>query len=648
MANAPLKQKPLSAARPLVLPFTIAAAALALRLLYIRQIQNTPLDWGLVTDSSVYERAARDIAAGNFAYSDYAIINPFYPFFAALFYRLFGFHNSILLLVQAVAEAASVLLIYYIAKHEFRAISATIASSAYALYRMAIFYSGIRIATTLEIFLALAFAALLLRLCRGHKTYHFVLPGLLGGILGQARANFFLVFGVVSLWLLLRRRRDSGTKSALTSVASLYAGLAIVLCLLSLRNYSVSGHASPFVNQSGLMFYIGNNPRATGFYTAPAGIPHTPLAAVTASVYLAKRETGRDLTAAEASQYWFTKAMGFIRSHPAHEVRLLAKKLLLFFRKEEAPLNVVYDLAFQDVPLLRLPLVPFGLVAPLALVGVALAVMRRRASFLLIYLFSYVGSVIVFFISGRYRLPVLPVLLIFAGYGAEELGRFAMARHWRALGLSLAALSGFALVSAYDLPFARYTVNPAAHYGNLGATYFNRGFNDKAAGYFRKAIQMDSSYTSAYYTFGLIYEKTRPDSAVALFQKTIALDPLHAKAHLHLGVLLAAGKEPEKAAEYFARTLALDPSSADAHAQLGDLLMDRGLFAQALEHYTRALAVNPKNADAWFNAGAACYGMKSYGQALEFFAGYLRLAPGDSEAVHHVSRIKAMVGKRGN
>ena len=54
---------------------------------------------------------------------------------------------------------------------------------------------------------------------------------------------------------------------------------------------------------------------------------------------------------------------------------------------------------------------------PLALVGMALGGRRRGAAPLILFFLSYAASVILFYNFSRYRMPVVPVVIVFAAAG---------------------------------------------------------------------------------------------------------------------------------------------------------------------------------------------------------------------------------------
>src|SRR5947199_213026 len=111
-----------------------------------------------------------------------------------------------------------------------------------------------------------------------------------------------------------------------------------------------------------------------------------------------------------------------MREHPAFAARAMFCKLVLFWNDFEISDNQDQYLLERDSWVLRLPLLGFGGVAPLALLGVIAAARTRRAVRLLGgFVILYCASVVAFFIFSRYRIQVVPALLPLAAVGAAEL-----------------------------------------------------------------------------------------------------------------------------------------------------------------------------------------------------------------------------------
>ncbi len=150
-------------------------------------------------------------------------------------------------------------------------------------------------------------------------------------------------------------------------------------------------------------FWIGNNPDAIGSYYL------SPYAKVL-----------EDKMKKEGKELWFSDALNFIKNKPDQYLRLLLKKFCLFWSSYELPDNdIVIDKMKEHSSLLRLPIIlTFGIVIPLGIGGIFLSARRWWRKSLLIYfvIIGYMGAVISFFIQSRFRIAIIPFLIIFAGF----------------------------------------------------------------------------------------------------------------------------------------------------------------------------------------------------------------------------------------
>src|SRR5262249_35607708 len=153
----------------------------------------------------------------------------------------------------------------------------------------------------------------------------------------------------------------------------------------------------------------------------------------------------------------------WMRHAPAAAVLLMLKKLVLFLRAEEIPTNINYNFVKEFLPFLS-GTISFGVLFPLSVAGmiaIFLVPARRRDSrslLLLLLVTVYALSVVIFFVGDRYRLPIVPLLAIFAGYGLDFTLRTIRQRKGWVLPLSGAVLA--ALLVNY--PFAAFDYAPNA------------------------------------------------------------------------------------------------------------------------------------------------------------------------------------------
>ena len=331
--------------RPEILLAGIFLLALAIRLLYLSQVIHTPIFHGLVADAEKYDSLALYILKGNLTHKDFIYLNPLYPFFLASIYLTGGHSHFAVVFVQALIDSLSSMLIYFITSTLFNKKVGVIAAFTYALYGIAIFYTGILLAPTLVIFLTLLFIASLIFAEQRGKIFIFFISGILFGLAGLARPNVILFLFLLPLWFFTLLKNRLGTCKSIQGFLLLAAGFSMVLSLTSIRNYSIEKRFSPFSVQGGLNFYIGNNPEATGRLMSHHGISNSPIDQVKTSIHYAEQESGKKLTPSQASRYWLLKGLIFIRDNPFDAISLYMKKFALFWRKEELPLNIDYHLS---------------------------------------------------------------------------------------------------------------------------------------------------------------------------------------------------------------------------------------------------------------------------------------------------------------
>jgi len=177
------------------------------------------------------------------------------------------------------------------------------------------------------------------------------------------------------------------------------------------RNYAVSGEAILISSHGGLNFFIGNNAEADGIYDRVPGITPSIAGQVRDATRVAETAEGRHLSASEVSAYFFQRAWAWIAANPGAALALFARKIALVLNKTNVPLNYSYAFYSRDeTTLLRVLLVGPWMLMPLGLLGLLLVSVRREqpgfwvwASFIPIYGLS----VAAFFVSDRYRMPLL-------------------------------------------------------------------------------------------------------------------------------------------------------------------------------------------------------------------------------------------------
>jgi 4-amino-4-deoxy-L-arabinose transferase-like glycosyltransferase len=484
----------------------VAAAALVLRLthVFLTATQN-PLADRLVLDGATYDAWGRAVAFGGGPIPSRLMQAPLYPWFLAAIYRIFGPDLTAVRIVQALMGTASCIIVYAITRRLFRSRAAAfIAGMGTVLYLPLVFYEGVLVPATLIVFLNLLFVAILLLGGERPGYARLVIAGFLLGLSIAAKpvAGLLLPFAILHL-MFLRRGRGMGRRirAALKPSLVLLAAAVIAILPVTIRNARITGEFIPVTTGLGINYYHGSNPEANGFYMTPSYkgtfIGSTPDEQIRSITEIASAEMGRELSPSEVSRFWFRKGLEYNRDHPRRFLELLAAKAFFFWNKHERA-NVENFSFHRELPgALGLPLLTFGAVAPLSLLGIFLTRERARRLWLLYGgVITYFLAAVAFYVLARYRLPVLPFLIPFMGAGLVEL--HALLREGRrgefiCMIVALAALLYFVnMTAAVDTPTGR-----SSFFTRVGHAYTARGERDEAAEAYRKAIRIDPQNETA-------------------------------------------------------------------------------------------------------------------------------------------------------
>lgn len=609
----------------------VLGLALALRITYLIQMYTSPLYHGFVLDTVQYDQLATQISKGFFFSPEAVFLNPLYPFFVGFWYFIFGHNPMAICVVQVVLDTINCILVFYITLRLFDRTAAVLAAIVYACYGLVIFYTGMLLAPILAIHLMLMFICVLLWQKSRQGIGRFFAAGIVFGLLVLLRANLILILLFMPVWFLLYLPQHIRRRRAKQAGACFAAGVIIVLLCGSIRNYVIDKRLSPFSVHGGLNLYIGNNPKAPGYYSNVMGVANSPIQQITTSIRIASEKKGRPLTAAEASRYWRNQAVSFFTESPLDALGLQIKKTILFLSQKEISLNIDYAKSRRLVPIMNLPFFSFGCVAPLAILGVVL-LFRRRSNFSadIALVLGIMGctmvSVVIFFISDRYRLPVVPFLTIFASFGMVRLYEMLRRKKWTQVWMFGAVLGGVFLLVNADLAYQKTTddFETRTFHNNLGVAYLNMGRFDAAEKEFKAAIALFPELPDTYYNLGIVLiELEKYAESEAASRKVTAHNPDDYFAHSNLGYAVFKQGRYHEAIRHFETALRLNPNYAIAFNNWGMALSALGEYEQAVEKYRKSIAIDPNNALAYKNMGD---GLKQIGKAADAEKAYKRAA----------------------
>ncbi|MFZ2603634.1 MAG: glycosyltransferase family 39 protein, partial [Candidatus Omnitrophota bacterium] len=395
----------------------IFIVAIALRIVYFNFYKDTNIFPILqASDSQSYYFWAKDIVSGDIWGSKAFMKWPFYAYWVALIFKAFGTNLVFIYSLQFVLGGVNCILIFLIAKKLFDRNIGLLAGLFSACYGLFIFYEGLLVYTSISLFLNSILFLWILYLKGPPRAKKLFCIGIFLGICVITQGNI-LIFGVLAMaWVLGNSKLEF--KKKFYNFTIFLAGMSIIIGCVTLRNYLVEKDPVLITGNLGINFYLGNNPEATGTFFCPADITMNQDDMFRDSKIIAESNLRRRLSTSEVSSYWFNRAQSFIRQEPGKFLKLLMNKFIYVF----IPREIVHDIEFNFIAgklrFLKLNFLLLKFILPFGLLGMLLGLKNFHKNVLLyIILFSLSVSIAIFFVTARYRVMMVPYLLIFASFG---------------------------------------------------------------------------------------------------------------------------------------------------------------------------------------------------------------------------------------
>jgi hypothetical protein len=436
----------------------LLCVAAAVRLAHVGSVVGFELSGVMAgMDRWLQMQIAVDFAGGDLSGGDHVIYesSPTYALLLGALYRLAGYNWQIPLFVQAILGALAPCFLWCAGSRLASRRVGLLAALLACFYGPAVFHEGL---TTKFSLVPVSMSALLCAAAGAAGTRHrhrwAMAAGVAAAFLVSLRPNAVLILPIVVLWIVWAHR----PAAAVLLLLSFGAGLVAVASPIALRRSLAAdrGHAASLW---GVHFYIGTVPSGSGGYVVVPGMRDDVFGHVEDGRSIAEEDMGRMLSPAEVSTYWFRRGLKNIKEHPLPYLALEARKLRrLLSPAEEDAFGDSYAIYAARSPALRYTTIGFGAVAPLALIGIFIAVVRRSSACWCAAIAAvYATSLLVFFVTGRYRLVLVPPLLICAAVALEELGKLSRAGH------KLLLAGSFAVLCVGALTLLQATILDTAH-----------------------------------------------------------------------------------------------------------------------------------------------------------------------------------------
>ena len=364
-------------------------------------------------DSFYYDLSAKGVLFGE-GYHElnlYAYRPPLYAFFLSLIYNFFGsFPQSYyhVIFVQSIISVLSVYYLYKLALELFNnKIRAFIAASLYCFFPTFI-------ALNAEILTEPLFFSLFIPgfyysyIGQKKRKIGAVITGaILFGLSSLTREITFYFYPLLITIFLVFTKTTLRNKIAVSTCMVL--GFGAVVAPWMARNYTIFNN--PLISTSGgINFYMGNNETATGFFKWKL-----PEGAIWANNLNAQKVAIDKLHTIEmaTNKACYTAGINFIKDNPNHFLSLTLKKLIFFWLP---PTSDLQNLQLTHDSILRVFRLLFScIITILGAIGICRALMKRRFSFLLLFVWILYTTAFhaVVVADHRYSLTMIPFLCIF-------------------------------------------------------------------------------------------------------------------------------------------------------------------------------------------------------------------------------------------
>jgi 4-amino-4-deoxy-L-arabinose transferase-like glycosyltransferase len=526
----------------------IFVVALSLRLIAVQQLGDLPISRTPQLDSAIYLSWAKEIVGDPTFWPEYPEHAPGYPMFVALILALSNGSLVAVRVTQAVLGAVACVGTARVASRAIAPNAFLPAGLLQAAYAPLIYVETALLSEALLLFLLIV--ALDLVTAAKNDRLRWLLTGLALGaatIVRPTALAVLIAFVLVAFWSMKR-------KPAARLAGMLALGAAVVIAPVVMRNWTITG--IPMVQgYGGMNFYIGNRPAGDGMARARPGGEWDALEGQASRGGAARNDQ---------DMYYVRRTFTEIGDAPGSFLRMLMSKTVWTLQAEELRDTHSYHFFTAALPLLQwLP--GFGVVVAFAVAGIVLST-NPHHRWLFAHLAATFLTVIVLVVGTRYRLPMVPALIAFAGGAIGLAIDRVRARRWRATaGIAALATVVWLLSHARSDAASR---NLSEEWAMTGLSLLQEGKIEEAEAAYRTAIGMDDS-SFAWDGLGLVMQRRElRNNAREAFERAVYINPANATAWLHLGLAYEFLGNPRAAVAAYQKALEIVPERAEAREML--------------------------------------------------------------------------------
>ncbi len=544
--------------------------AALIRLIYLYLYSQSPIWNDIIVDSLYHLNWADSIAAGDLLGQQTYFRAPLYIYVLA-FYRALT-PDSILLprLLGSALGVVSIFVTYLIVR---RSVSggqsqniALIAGAFQALYPSLIFFEAELLVDFLFAFLLQITIYRLLIASDKQTTGAYAIAGIGLGLACLTRPTALALIPFFAFFAYCHYSRNSAKTSqrSIGGALALIIATALIIAPVTIRNYTVGDDFTLIATSGGVNFFIGNNSESNPI-SASLPQPYGANWTLADMHGLAERHENRQLTPAQVSQSWTSRALDWIVDNPLQFSVNYMTKLYLATDNRNYSNNRSLTSVFDANPILKYSPLNAAILFFFAIIGVWRLAQQidthcnstSRFSVLLAPLSAglYLLIIALFFISERFRLPSLVLLFPAVGVGIHAL--------WSSIAGLMRKDSNSSVLKRLSSQIPISALVTAVVFTTISLLPFGRPVDDAKG-------------RTKYLEANLLLNSGELDQAITAFGELLRVNPNYPRGAVNLGVAYFRKSQPDSARHYFLLELKNSPKNPESLMNLASLALTQG------------------------------------------------------------------------
>jgi len=577
---------------PVLLAGIVFLAAFSVRFVNLQIIKNNPYFSHPTMDEKYHDEWAREVADGRVLDKAPFYRAPAYSLVLGLTYAVFGRGYFMPRLLGIIIGSLSCVLIFLIGMELFSRQVGVLAGLLAGFYSMFLYYDSMLLTVYLEIFFYLLTVFWLLKWIKEKSTRAVFLTGVFCGLASITRPNFIVFIPCVALIILLALPKTP-IKSRLHQALLFIAGSMILILPVMLVNIIKGGDFVVIAWNGGINFFLGNNPDSNGWSATAPGLESTWWGGYNDAIVIARQALGKQhLLPSEISNYWYLRGMNFVFGKPLEWLGLMVKKIYLLLNAFELSNNQSI-VGFKEFSwLLRIPVINYAMILAFSIWGIIKSGKNRKAAVVVMLLCAYALTIVIFFVCARYRVVIVPFLIIFASYAVTRLIQKIKERKYKEPVYAVLLISCLVVFFNTDF-YGTHKVDHSKIHISLGNRYVESAEYTKAIAEYLKALKYNPGNIEAINAAGNSYFLMKEyGKAEFIYQSSIRRERT-VDALCKLGLLKIRRNDLDSAKVYFNEAISLKPNHPEPYYYMGLYYKLIKQPAKAIEYLDSALMNNP-------------------------------------------------------